>query len=53
MSKKHFEALAKRIAQIADLEARRQAAEAVADVAATMNGQFDRARFLAACGLEG
>lgn len=52
MSKKHFTKLAARLATIKNLEARRQAAEAVAEVAAETNGQFDRARFMAACGLE-
>jgi len=53
MSKKHFEALADRIACIEDVEARKEAALAVADVCAGCNGRFDRWRFLRACGVEG
>jgi len=53
MSKKHFTALAERIAGIADLRARKEAALAVADVCAGFNGLFDRGRFLRACGVEG
>ena len=52
MSKKHFEALADRIACIEDVEARKEAALAVADVCAGCNGRFDRWRFLRACGVE-
>lgn len=49
MSRKHFIALAKRIAAIKNASARREAAYAVADVAASVNDRFDHARFLRAC----
>ncbi len=52
MSKKHFNALAARIACIADAKAREEAARAVADACIEFNGRFDRARFLRACGVE-
>ena len=52
MSKKHFIKLAAALSKI-DCEAcRRTAAEAVADISADANARFDRARFLAACGLK-
>jgi hypothetical protein len=51
MTKKHFIALARRIAAINDASARLHAAQAVADVAALDNPRFDRARFMAACGV--
>ena len=52
MSKKHFTALAARIAEISKPDARRAAALAVASACAEFNGLFDRARFLRACGVE-
>jgi len=51
MSKKHFIALAAAFAAIRNVDARKQAAEAVCAVAADLNHHFDKARFLAACGL--
>lgn len=53
MSKKHFEALAARIAKIVNPDARREAANAVADVASAMSPKFDRVRFMAAAGVAG
>ena len=52
MSKKHFIALAKRIAEIENETARRQAAEAVADVAGEVNPRFNYSRFMTACGVK-
>ena len=52
MSKKHFVALAKKIACIEDSEVRKEVASAVADVCADCNDRFDRGRFLRACGVE-
>lgn len=52
MSKQHFIALARRIAEIADWHAKQQAAKAVADVAIVFNSRFDRSRFYIACGLD-
>lgn len=51
MSRKHFQALADSFKNIADLNARRQAADAVIAVAWQLNERFDKQRFLAACGL--
>jgi hypothetical protein len=51
MSRKHFVAMAKELADIADLDARKQAAKAFADVAKAMNSRFDYTRFYEACGL--
>lgn len=51
MSRKHFQAMAQKIALISETEARRQAADAFATVAAMSNPRFNRARFMAACGL--
>lgn len=51
MTKKHFIALAKAIALIDNLYHRGQVAALVADVCRQNNPRFDRARFLAACGV--
>lgn len=51
MSKKHFIALASRIAQIVSIEARQAAADAVAEVACTFNPNFCRREFMRACGV--
>jgi hypothetical protein len=55
MTKKHFEAFAKRIYMLtADPEQipmARYFADVVIDIAAWDNPRFDRARFLKACGL--
>jgi hypothetical protein len=51
MTKKHFIAMAARLAKMECADCRREAAEAFADIAAQANASFDRARFLAACGL--
>jgi len=51
MSRKHFITLAQKISEIQDVQARRIAAEAVADACAEHNNQFNRQRFLEACGV--
>ena len=51
MSKKHFEALAEAIASIGDEKARDEAALAVASVCSEFNSNFNRGRFLRACGV--
>lgn len=51
MTRKHFIALAKAIADISNMVDRQNAAHAVADICRSANPAFDRARFLAACGL--
>jgi hypothetical protein len=51
MTKKHFIAMAKEIAQMSDRKSARVAAEAFAQVAQTVNPRFDQARFLTACGV--
>ena len=51
MTKRHFIALAREISEIQDYAARCLAADAVARAAAQFNPNFDRARFLAACGV--
>ena len=62
MTRKHFEALAaelKRVGPAYWIDATSRdtvhmaAIQAVADVCARFNPNFDRARFLAACGVEG
>ena len=53
MTKKHFIALAREIAQSNNgIEAKMFAAMVVVRVAQLDNPRFDRARFLTACGLE-
>lgn len=49
MTKKHFIALAREIAEIRDDTARRAAANAVAEACRTQSYKFDRERFLTAC----
>lgn len=51
MSRKHFQELAYHIKFIEDLQARKTAAEAVADACKILNRAFDRQRFLTACGV--
>jgi hypothetical protein len=51
MTKKHFIAMAKEIAQMADRKSARIAAEAFAQVARSVNPRFDQAKFLTACGV--
>lgn len=51
MSRKHFIAMAKEISNIQNVEARKQAANAFASVAITVNSDFNRTRFMEACGL--
>ena len=51
MSRKHFIALARAVAAIADPVNRRQVAELLADVCAAANSRFDRQRFYSACGV--
>jgi hypothetical protein len=50
MSRKHFNALAFAIREITDPNARRIAAETVADACRQFNPRFDRERFMRACG---
>lgn len=52
MSKKHFIALAAAISKIENKAKRREMAEFNAAECAKMNSRFDRARFLAACGVK-
>ena len=51
MTKKHFVAIAREIAQMSDRKSARIAAEAFAPVAQSNNPSFDQARFLSACGV--
>jgi hypothetical protein len=51
MTKKTFVAVAATVAKIENLVARRAAAENFCVLFAKENPRFDRARFLAACGL--
>jgi hypothetical protein len=51
MTKKHFIAMAKEIAQMPDRKSARTAAEAFAQVARSVNTRFDQAKFLDACGV--
>lgn len=52
MSKKHFVAAAKDVAEIKGAKSRRAAAEILAKQFAAENPRFDRARFMAACGVK-
>jgi len=51
MTKKHFIAMAAAIAKIKPKNKRKQLAEFNASEFAKFNPRFDRARFMAACGL--
>ena len=51
MTRKHFRTMAQNLLAIQDLNQRKVAAEAFADVAAAANPRFNRTMFLAACGL--
>jgi uncharacterized protein (DUF2342 family) len=51
MTRKHFIAMAKEIAQMTDRKSARIAAEAFAQVARGVNSRFDTNRFLTACGV--
>jgi hypothetical protein len=51
MTKQHFIALAAEIKQISNIEARAEAARAVAAVARQFNPRFDWMKFCAACGV--
>lgn len=51
MTRKHYVALAESIRHIDDIDARKAAAQAVADVCKRDNAAFDRARFFVACGV--
>jgi hypothetical protein len=51
MTRKHFVAMAKEIAQMPDRKSARIAAEAFAQVARSVNPRFDSGRFLTACGV--
>jgi hypothetical protein len=52
MSKKHFEAIAKRVRMIMDPHVRLNAALAVAAACQEFNPKFDYDRFYKACGLQ-
>lgn len=52
MTRQHFKALAEALSNISNLESRRQAARAVAQVCRRFNSGFKADRFFAACGLE-
>ena len=49
MTKKHFDALAEAIREIASPKERKRTAETVAAVCRRFNGQFDTGRFFRAC----
>jgi hypothetical protein len=51
MTRKHFIAMAREIAEMPDRESARIAAQAFAAVARTVNSRFDTERFLTACGV--
>lgn len=51
MTKKDFELIARAFAQSAKNDQTRTIAYRLADALATINPRFDRARFLAACGV--
>ncbi len=51
MTSKHFKLIADQIAQIADLEARMIAAQAVAAACRQDNPRFDPSKFYKACGV--
>jgi hypothetical protein len=51
MTKKHFVAMAKEIAQMPNMAERLTVAIAFCKVAAMVNPRFDQARFLTACGV--
>jgi len=51
MTRKHFVAMAKEIAQMPDRKSARTVAEAFAQVARSVNSRFDLNRFYTACGV--
>lgn len=51
MSRKHFRSAAESIAKVKDATDKRTLAEAFAVQFSQANPRFDRARFMAACGL--
>lgn len=51
MSKKHFKVLAEEISLIEDLDARWEAAHAVVRACVRLAPNFDREKFVEACGL--
>jgi hypothetical protein len=51
MTRKHFIAMAKEIAQMEDRKSARIAAEAFAQVARAVNSRFNFDRFYTACGV--
>ena len=51
MTRKHFIAMAREIAQMSDRKSARIAAEAFAQVARSVNSRFNTERFLTACGV--
>ena len=52
MSRKHFIDFANEIAAMTNRKEAKATAELVANVANRHNGNFDRSRFMAACGIE-
>lgn len=51
MSKKHFVAIASHLRRVDDLAARQIAADAISEIAQSLNPRFDKSRFMTACGL--
>ncbi len=51
MSKKHFIAIAATVSAISDKKEREKQANFQAQICAAQNPRFDKARFLAACGV--
>ena len=51
MTRKHFVAMAREIAQMSDRKSARIAAEAFSQVARAVNPRFDQTKFLTACGV--
>ena len=51
MTRKHFIAMAREIAEMSDRKSARTVAEAFAQVARSTNSRFDTQRFLTACGV--
>jgi hypothetical protein len=51
MTRKHFVAMAREIAEMPDRKSARTVAEAFAQVARSVNSRFDTQRFLTACGV--
>jgi len=52
MTKKHFIAFAARIAEVEDVDLRKEIALLVAAICIDFNGRFNLSRFLHVCGVE-